>query len=57
MDSDLMAVALDKLVGIPCLPIHDSIRCRVSDMGKVNKAMIDAFKELFGQSIVVTHDS
>lgn len=57
MDSDLMALALDKLKGIPCLPVHDSIRCRVSDMGKVNQAMVDAFKELCGQGIVVTNDS
>ena len=57
MDSDLMALALKKLEGIPCLPVHDSIRCRVSDMGLVNHAMIAAFKELFGQGIVVTNDS
>ena len=55
MDSDLMALVLDKLKGIPCLPVHDSIRCRVSDMDKVNKAMIDAYRECFGQHIVVTH--
>lgn len=57
MDSDLMALVLGKLQGIPCLPVHDSIRCRVSDMDKVNKAMIDAFRDLFGQDIVVTYHS
>ena len=57
MDSELMALILDKLQGVPCLPVHDSIRCRVSDMDKVEQAMIDAFKELFGQGIPVTNDS
>ena len=57
MDSELMALILDKLQGVPCLPVHDSIRCRVSDMDKVKQAMIDAFKELFGQGIPVTNDS
>ena len=56
IDSELMAMALNKLVGIPCLPVHDSIRCRVSDMEQVSNAMIDAFKELHGQNIVITND-
>ena len=56
LDSELMALALNKLVGIPCLPVHDSIRCRVSDMEQVSNAMIDAFKELHGQNIVITND-
>ena len=56
LDSELMAMALNKLVGIPCLPVHDSIRCRVSDMEQVSNAMIDAFKELHGQNIVITND-
>ena len=53
LDSELMALALNKLTGIPCLPVHDSIRCRLSDMEQVRNAMIDAFKELHGQNIVV----
>jgi hypothetical protein len=56
LDSELMSMALNKLVGIPCLPVHDSIRCRVSDMEQVSNAMIDAFKELHGQNIVITND-
>jgi hypothetical protein len=51
-----MAAALEKLQGIPCLPVHDSIRCRVSDMQLVTNAMTDAFRELHGQNIVVTND-
>ena len=56
LDSELMAAALEKLQGIPCLPVHDSIRCRVSDMQLVTNAMTDAFRELHGQNIVVTND-
>ena len=56
LDSELMALALNKLVGIPCLPVHDSIRCRLSDMRMVTDAMIEAFRELHGQKIVVTND-
>ena len=55
-DSELMANVLTKLDGIPCLPVHDSIRCRVSDMEQVTNAMIDAFKELHSQNIVITND-
>ena len=57
IDSELMALALDKLKGIPCLPVHDSIRCKVSDASLVNQAMIDSFSEMLGQCIVVTDDS
>ena len=56
LDSELMANALTKLQGIPCLPVHDSIRCKVSDMQLVTNAMTDAFRELHGQNIVVTDD-
>ena len=56
LDSDLMANALDKLKGIACLPVHDSIRCKVSDMERVSNAMIDSFRELHGREIMVTND-
>ena len=56
LDSELIANVLTKLDGIPCLPVHDSIRCRLSDMGKVRRCMIDTFRELHGQDIVVTDD-
>ena len=56
LDSELMANALTKLDGMPCLPVHDSIRCRLSDMRMVTDAMIEAFRELHGQKIVVTND-
>jgi hypothetical protein len=56
LDSELMANVLTKLDGIPCLPVHDSIRCRLSDMEKVRRCMIDTFRELHGQDIVVTDD-
>jgi len=55
-DQLVMALALNKLVGIPCLPVHDSIRCRVSDMEQVSNAMLDAFKELHGHNILITND-
>jgi hypothetical protein len=53
MDSEVMTSAIDKLKGIPCLPVHDSIRCKVSDVGAVKSAMRSAFKEVTGQSILV----
>ena len=53
LDSDVMANALDKLQGIPCLPVHDSIRCKVSDLGAVTSAMKAAFHEIMNQSIHV----
>ena len=56
LDSELIATVLDKLEGVPCLPVHDSIRCRVSDMDRVCDAMTSAFKELHGQDITVTND-
>ena len=56
LDSEVMARTLDKLPGLPCLPVHDSIRCRVADAGLVRNAMIDAFRELHGQNIVVEDD-
>lgn len=56
IDSELMALALDKLGAIPCLPVHDSIRCKVSDSSLVNQAMVDSFNERFGQNIIVTSD-
>ena len=56
IDSELMALALDKLGAIPCLPVHDSIRCKVSDASLVNQAMVDSFNDRFGQNIIVTSD-
>ena len=56
MDSDLLELALDKLKDIPCLPVHDSIRCKVSDIRRVHEAMTSAFKELHAQDITVTND-
>ena len=56
MDSELIALVLDTLKTIPCLPVHDSIRCKVSDMELVSNAMIDSFRELHGQEIIVTND-
>ena len=57
IDSELMALVLDKLPGIPCLPVHDSIRCRVSDMNLVAQAMFDSFGEMFGQRIAITDEN
>ena len=53
LDSEIMANALDRLEGIPCLPVHDSIRCKVSDCEAIDSAMKAAFKEVMGQSIPV----
>lgn len=56
LDSELIARALGKIEDIPCLPVHDSIRCKVSDIRRVHEAMTSAFKELHGQDITVTND-
>ena len=56
MDSELIALVLDTLKTIPCLPVHDSIRCKVSDMELVSNAMIESFRELHGQEIIITND-
>lgn len=55
LDSDVMANALERLRGIPCLPVHDSIRCKVKDLGEVKLAMKAAFNEIMNQSIHVNH--
>lgn len=52
-DSDIMAVILEKLEGIPVLPVHDSIRCKVSDAGIVEHAMREASIEVTGQPIKI----
>ena len=57
IDSELMALTLDKLKGIPCLPVHDSIRCKVSDMNLVAQAMFDSFGEMFGQRIAIKDEN
>ena len=46
LDSDIMADCLLILTskGIPVLPVHDSIRCRVSDLSEVVQAMKTAYK-------------
>jgi len=56
LDSELIARALGKIEDIPCLPVHDSIRCRVSDVQRVLEAMTSAFKELHSQDITVKND-
>lgn len=47
-DALIMAGALSRLQGIPVLPVHDSIRCRVSDSGAVMNAMQAAYREVTG---------
>jgi len=53
MDSEVLSNALERLHGIPCLPVHDSIRCKVSDSGIVIDAMKAAYKDVTGQNIIV----
>jgi hypothetical protein len=53
LDSEIMANALDRLEGIPCLPVHDSIRCKIDDSGTVIRAMKEAFSDVMGKHIEV----
>jgi len=51
LDSDVMAAALTMLKGIPVLPVHDSIRCRVSDINTVYEVMAQACIKVLGHRI------
>lgn len=48
VDAQIMAGALRRLEGVPVLPVHDSIRCRVGDSGAVMEAMQAAYREVTG---------
>ena len=52
-DSEIIANALDILEGVPVLPVHDSIRCKVLDLGRVEQAMLSAYSSATGQTITV----
>ena len=56
LDSQILAHALKLLSSIPLLPVHDSIRCRVSDAERVREAMLEAGKVILGVTLVVTTD-
>lgn len=50
-DSEIIRKCLDKLnkEKIPCIPVHDSISCRVSDKFKVKEVMRESFIEVVGK--------
>ncbi len=50
IDSQIMAATIQQLtaVNIPCLPVHDSLRCKVSDCDAVMDAMNKAYKAVTG---------
>lgn len=50
LDADVMANVLTQcaLSGIPALPIHDAVSCRVSDLDDVKKIMRRAYKTVSG---------
>lgn len=50
-DSEIMSLAMLKLKGIPVLPVHDSLICKVSDSLAVDAAMKESFYELMGRRI------
>jgi hypothetical protein len=54
LDSEIMALAILKLEGMPVLPVHDSLICKVSDYLEVETAMLDAYYELTDRTITVT---
>ncbi len=49
-DSQIMAATIQQLaaINIPCLPVHDSLRCKVSDCDAVMDAMNKAYKAVTG---------
>lgn len=52
-DSQIMARALQLLNDVPVLPVHDSIRCRIGDTGRVYAAMGQAYSEVTGQPAMI----
>jgi len=56
LDSQIMAHALKLLFDIPVLPVHDSIRCRISDRARVREAMLEAGRAVLGGDLVITED-
>lgn len=52
-DSDIITAAIDRLQDVPVLPVHDSIRCKVSDAGLVEEAMTRACVGVIGQPIKI----
>lgn len=50
-DSNIIRYCLDKLSDekIPCIPVHDSISCKVSDKGRVKEVMTEAFVHVVGK--------
>ena len=50
IDSQIMASVIDKLAseGIPVLPVHDSVRCKVSDAERVKQVMSECYLQKTG---------
>jgi hypothetical protein len=50
-DSEIIRKCLEKLNNekIPCIPVHDSISCRVSDKLRVKEVMRESFIEVIGE--------
>ena len=55
MDSEILGEVVSRLakLDIPVLPLHDSVRCRVSDEAIVKETMIKAFKDYTGTNPTV----
>ena len=56
IDSQIMTHALSHLDNIPVLPVHDSLRCKVSDIKQVREAMLWAGRSVLGVALVITED-
>jgi len=56
LDSQIMAHALSLLSDVPVLPVHDSIRCKVSDRERVREAMLEAGRAVLSVDLVITED-
>ncbi len=57
IDSTVMASVITQLcaLNVPCLPVHDSIRVKVSDKQTAVTAMLQAYKAIVGFNAVVEY--
>lgn len=55
-DSQIMAHTLSLLSDIPVLPVHDSVRCRLSDKERVWETMLQAGRAVLNVDLLITEN-
>lgn len=55
-DSQIIGAVITRLAadGIPVLPVHDSVRCKVSDSERVRQVMAECYRAQTGQNIRIS---